>query len=123
MGRVRDTQRSRIYKAEHEATEQFAGARFVQTIPNKELQPWVDAVMRRNAVASRWGRRTIYVQLSHGGGRAHSASDISLGVGARNEWYILHEIAHCLTWRHHEWAPHGPGVRWRVPVPGAHRHR
>ena len=104
----RDTQKARIYKAEHTATDLYSGNHFKQTIPTAELQNWVNKVMARKAIRSRWGRRHINVGLSRGGGKAWSTGYITLGVGARNEWYILHEIAHCLTWRHDEWAPHGP---------------
>lgn len=104
-GKVRDSQMSRLYDAEDTAATRYSGFHFRQAIPNDRLQGWVNEVMHRPAIQSRWGRRRIEVSLTHGGGRG-GYGRIRLGVGARNEWVILHEIAHNLVPHHHAW--HGP---------------
>lgn len=102
----RDTQRKRVYDAEREAAVQHSGHHFKQTIPTHYLQAWVDDVLARPAVRRRWGEVSTTVELTHGGGRSFGGL-IVLGTGARNPWYILHEIAHELLW-HKGYAAHGP---------------
>lgn len=106
MPRPRDNQRQRLYDAEEAAQFKMTGKRWQQTIKNADLQPWVDAVMAKRAISSRWPNKKIKVELGKGGGRGWY-SEISLGVAARNEWVILHEVAHCLV-PHGDYAPHGP---------------
>lgn len=100
-GETRDNQRQRLYDAEHSCHP------WRQTIPTADLQAWVDDLMAMRAIQSRWGQIKITVQLTHGGGRAQIwGRVIRLGVAARNEWVILHEIAHQLVGTHHV-ADHG----------------
>lgn len=88
---TRDNQRSRVYAAERDAFT------WGQTIPNHELDHWLETkVLSRAWFRRRWGNRTIRVELGKGGGLAQG-STIRLGVGARNEWVFLHEVAHVLT--------------------------
>lgn len=113
MTLARDNQKQRVYDAERDAAVVVDGYHYKQTIPNHEVQPWVDAVLSRKAIRARWGNRNIYVGFTHGGGHAHSAGEITLGRDACNPWYILHEIAHCLMWGEphyadEQYAPHGP---------------
>ena len=102
---TRDTQRKRVYDAERAASEAHSGYYFKQTIPNEQVQPWIDKVMRKAAIRKRWGDYRVTWEKSRGGGRTYGGGHIELGVGARNPWYILHEIAHCLSNRG---ASHGP---------------
>ena len=99
--RERDNQRQRVYSAENT----MAGI-WGQTIPNGELQAWVNAALDKRAIRSRWGARSIQVTLGRGGARARGKYEISLGMRSRNPWVICHELAHCLTpW---DLAAHGP---------------
>ncbi len=103
----RDTQRERVYRAERAAAHEVDGEFWKQTIPNDRLQGYVDDVLTRKSVQSRWGRRYIDVGLKRGGrALAHGSSRITLPLGGRNQWVMLHEIAHCLT--PDRYAPHGP---------------
>jgi hypothetical protein len=105
--RPRDTQRERVYRAERAAAAEIDGQFWHQTIPNQRLQGFVDDVLTRKAIQSRWGRRYIDVGLKRGGrALAHGSSRITLPLGGRNQWVVLHEIAHCLT--PDRYAPHGP---------------
>jgi len=89
--RTRDNQRSRVYKAERRTFD------WGQTVPDELLQATVDDVLDRHSVRSRFGSRRINVERGRGGGAAWGKSRITLGVQARNEWVICHEIAHCLN--------------------------
>lgn len=104
MSRERDTQRQRVYDAEN-----AAGINpWVQTIPNADLQAWVDSVLDRRAIRSRWGVRQVRVELTHGrGAHAYGTHTIRASRAARNEYVLLHEIAHTLT-HQRGYAGHGP---------------
>lgn len=100
--RDRDTQRQRVYDAEN-----ASGLNpWQQTIPNADLQAWVDDVLDRRAIRSRWGVRKVRVELTHGrGAHAEGSHTIRASRMGRNEYVMLHEIAHTLT---HGYAGHGP---------------
>ena len=95
----RDTQRSRVYKAEHTI------GTWKQEIPNNQLQAFVNAALDKRAIRSRWGARKVTVELGRNGGIGWR-DRISLGVKARNPHIICHELAHSLT--PNEFADHGP---------------
>ena len=95
----RDTQRSRVYKAE------WTVGTWKQEIPNNELQAFVNAALDKRAIRSRWGARRVVVELGRNGGHGNYRK-ITLGVKARNPHIICHELAHSLTPEH--FAPHGP---------------
>lgn len=100
--RERDTQRQRVYDAEN-----ASGLNpWKQTIANSDLQAWVDGVLDRRAIRSRWGVVRVRVELTHGRG-AHAVGSglIRASRAGRNEYVLLHEIAHTLTYGH---AGHGP---------------
>lgn len=81
----RDTQRERVYRAERAAAAEVDGEFWQQTIPNDRLQGYVDDVLTRKAIQSRWGRRHIDVGLKRGGrALAHGKSRITLPKGGRN---------------------------------------
>ena len=99
----RDSQRSKVY-----AAERACGLCEVkQTIPNDQLQGWVDAVLDRRVIRSRWGTQTATVKLTngYGGARTYGRHKITVSRGGRNEYVMLHEIAHVLT---PEDVGHGP---------------
>jgi putative metallohydrolase (TIGR04338 family) len=91
----RDNQRSKVY-----AAEQASGLMVNrQTIPNAELQGWVNAVLDRRVIRSRWGARSVEVKLTggYGGASAWGSYKITASPSARNEYVMLHEIAHILS--------------------------
>lgn len=106
MQRERDTQRSKVYEAEDKAHWLTYGRSLhARTLANDEVQARIDEIMEMRAIQSRWGRHKIRVTFTHGGGHASSPWEIALGASSRNDWYILHEIAHCLSWN--KGASHG----------------
>jgi putative metallohydrolase (TIGR04338 family) len=96
MARERDTQRSRLYAAEQAAAKSMGMSSRTRTIANDDLQAWVDKMMGSKPIATRW-RQPIRVVLKRGGSAYGGHGAISLPLFARNEWVILHEIAHCLN--------------------------
>lgn len=104
----RDTQRKRLTDAEDAAARATGGHVYAQSIANADLQAWVDAALARRAICTRWPGMRITVGLKRGGS-AYGYRDkrrISLPAWARNEWVILHEIAHVLT--PGRYTAHGP---------------
>ena len=98
--RNRDSQRSKVYGAEHACT----WTEWQQTIPNDQLQYWLDKnILSRAWFRRRWGNRRVTVELGKGGGLAYT-SRFTVGVQARNPWVFCHEMAHILT----KGAAHGP---------------
>lgn len=106
-GERRDQQKSRVYASERSAHERTLGRDiWTQDHTNDRLQARCDEIMAMRAIQSRWGQRKIHVELGRYGGHASGPSTIDLGVKGRNDWVMIHEIAHCLTW--HAPAHHGP---------------
>jgi len=99
----RDSQRHKVYAAEGSSGLNT----FVQTIPDREVQDWVNGILDRRFIRSRWGVRTVQVKLTNGNGGANAwgSYKITASRGARNEYAMLHEIAHVLTPNH---TGHGP---------------
>lgn len=95
----RDTQRSRVYKAE------WAIGAWKQEIPNNQLQTFVDFALDKRAIRARWGARKVWVKLGRNGGHGNY-HQITLGVKARNSHIICHELAHSLM--PDKFADHGP---------------
>jgi putative metallohydrolase (TIGR04338 family) len=102
----RDTQRARLYAAERAAAAAAGDTFHGRTIPNDECQAWVDDLMRRPAMQSRWGIHPIDVIMKRGGSAYGGGGRITLPLFARNPWVILHEVAHNLT--PNRYAAHGP---------------
>lgn len=103
----RDTQRSKVYAAEDAYWRSTHDGRgYFQTIPTADLTAYVNAVLDKRAVRSRWGARSVRVELGRGGARAHGSHTVSFGVNARNELIVCHELAHVLT--PSRYAAHGP---------------
>jgi hypothetical protein len=91
---MRDTQRKRVYKAEHDSSFY----EFKQTIPSDELQEWTENnILSKPWFRKRYGNRYPRVELGRSRGAAYGTSLIRLGVRMRNPWVICHEVAHTLT--------------------------
>lgn len=96
---MRDSQRSKLYKAET-AFRKLELKSPLSDNPLKtvtDAQIYVDEVLRRAWFRKRWGTRLIRVEGGRGGGKAYGSYLITLGVWARQEAVILHEIAHCVA--------------------------
>jgi len=96
--RPRDTQKSRVYRAENSCS----WARFEQTIPNHELQTWAEEnILGKAWFRKRFGNVHVTIELGRNGGVAYSGlftnNRITLGVPFRNAWGMCHEIAHIIT--------------------------
>ncbi len=134
-GRIRDTQKSKVYSAENMAglrkITSKAGKRLLideaRLIPYsgygtsnavlngkpanasiEDCQRYVDHVVRDSWFQRRWGQRTIVVHWKAGGPATGSfgGGRVALPPWSRNEGVILHEIAHNLTTGNV--AAHGP---------------
>ncbi|HEX3623004.1 MAG TPA: hypothetical protein VHT97_11875 [Acidimicrobiales bacterium] len=91
--RPRDSQRSRLYRAEGEVD---AGRR----LPTVErMQAWVDALAATDWFLARWGERAFDVRPGFGHRRATADQHgvLQMPKWARTELVLLHEVAHCLT--------------------------
>ena len=96
----RDSQKSRLYKAEHGVFP------WGQTIPDAELQVWLERkVLARAWFRRRFGNRYPTVWLSSGSGGYAQRDSIRVGRQARNPHVMLHELAHTLVW---DVTSHGP---------------
>lgn len=94
---MRDNQRSKVYQSEREVFT------WGQTIPSDRLNDWAyENIFRRSWYYKRWGNCQPKIELGTSRGVSYGGL-IKLGVGARNEWVICHELAHELT---HD--KHGP---------------
>ena len=94
----RDNQKQRVYNAEKSVYK------FGQTIPTNELQAYANKVLDKRAIRSRWGTRNVRVECGRSSGASYGGR-ITLGVACRNEWVMLHELAHELAPRE---VKHGP---------------
>lgn len=102
---MRDTQKQRVYDSEEAAARACGAEKFGQTIPNDQLQAWVDKALAKRAVRSRWPNDSVEVVLKRGGtaygykfgGSGKYRHRITLPAFSRNPWVILHELAHCLS--------------------------
>lgn len=118
--RQRDSQRSKVYAAET-ATHGWRTPKTAKTIEECSAyahKVLADAVVRRHYPLA----KSMSTSLVVVGGRRRGGSymptyfdwstgytskpTISLGVAARSEWVILHEIAHAIVGHDHAW--HGP---------------
>lgn len=101
----RDVQRQRVYNAER------ALHNYTQTIPNSQLQKFVDDALDKRAVRARWPHAQVEVVLKRGG-KAYGyrygggSGRITLPLFSRNPAIILHEVAHVLT--PNTYQSHGP---------------
>ena len=112
--RPRDSQRSRLYHAERQhsrfAHPRWQGGRRVSTAPDAlptiaECQAYITKITRSAWFRRHFGTYLIAVDNSQGkGGACASRSRIYMSEYYRFPLMLLHELAHCLTWRY---ADHG----------------
>jgi putative metallohydrolase (TIGR04338 family) len=100
--RPRDSQRSRLYRAEDE----LEPGRRLPTVA--VLQGYVDDLAASDWFTARWGARSFDVRPGHGHRRATADRNgvLQLPLWSRTELVVLHEVAHCLT--PERYAAHGP---------------
>jgi len=121
----RDSQRSKVYKAERNAGIQQSvyrktaygsvGNREIQPMTIEECQKMVDKILTSKYVQRkydssgiiRWGK-SIRVVAGKSGGMARDewgVKTISLGIWGRQEFVVIHEVAHHLAGLHnkHNW--------------------
>lgn len=108
---LRDTQRSKVYKAER-VLRQFA-----KPLPKvADVERFVKKQMARKAITNRYPRATRVTKVKDGRGRraacAWAGHTISIPLWARNDAIVLHEMAHIIVNREFwnvDYASHG----WR----------
>lgn len=102
---MRDSQRSKVYKAEREGLKSFS-----KPVPTVEdVKNFTQKTFNKPYITRRYGRhthrngRTLIPAVADGRGtsNAYAYGDwkISIPVWGRQEWVILHELAHILTHR------------------------
>lgn len=101
-GRPRDSQRTRLYRAESEV----ATGRRLPTV--EHMQAYVDELVGAAWFLARWGSTRIEVRPGYGHRRATADENgvLQMPRWARTELVVLHEVAHCLTPA--AFAAHGP---------------
>ncbi len=97
---VRDSQRSKVYKAEKVLLPLAAPLREV-----KDVECFIKKQMARKAITRRYPSATRATEVKDGRGRRHACAfggyAISLPIWARNEAIVIHEMAHIVTNRHY----------------------
>lgn len=107
MKRPRDMQRQRVYDAEGMAFGESA----CEFDTLADVQEFVDRVCARKSVQARYPMAQLGIVVTDGRGRRRGRGGrrgIAVPRRTRSRWYVLHEVAHALTWPHRE-AGHG----WR----------
>lgn len=95
-----DSQRQRVYDAEQSSgLQRRHGDR---TLTMTECEDLIDRALSRKSIQKHYSdaeclRRRVAVARTHGGGRAGWDDEIRLGVWARQEIVVLHELAHLLA--------------------------
>jgi putative metallohydrolase (TIGR04338 family) len=99
---LRDTQRSRVYKAEKAIGTTHSGERLREV---RDVERFIKKQFARKAITRRYPDATRAVKIHDGGGRRAAAAygtwKISLPLWARCELVIIHEMAHIIAHRHY----------------------
>lgn len=98
---MRDTQRSRLYKAEAVLNSFAKPLREIE-----DLQKYTQRILSRQSVQRRYPNLNPHVKVkrpARGQRRAlaYGSRTISLPLWARNEAIVIHEVAHTIAARHH----------------------
>lgn len=122
MSKVRDTQRQRLYDAERAATltPSDTARRLMIDAPRvpstgavtvEACQQYIDHLCQSAWFQRRWGLRKFTARHKAYGSATHTSGwgggIVSLPPWARDEWVLLHEVAHGLT-GYSDCAAHGP---------------
>ena len=97
--KVIDSQRSKVYAAETKFRATTYTSKYSPVISTSinDCQRYVDLVCNQSWFKARFGVCQIQVEAGRNGGLAFGRRLIRLGVWARQETVILHEIAHCIA--------------------------
>ena len=108
--RARDTQRSRVYKAERIALSGMA-----QPLPTvRDVERFVKRVFAMKRVRDAFPnmRADWMPTVRDGRGRRNACGwdgGIKIPLWARNEWVVVHELAHTIAWRQYGYRVAGHG--------------
>lgn len=99
---IRDTQRSRVYKAEKAIWPTHMGRPLREVA---DVQRFIKKQMKRKAITRRYPDAAKTVHVHDGGGKraasAYGTWKISLPLWARHELVVIHEMAHIVAHRHY----------------------
>lgn len=106
---MRDSCRQRVYDAENEV---FGDSSEQMTV--KEMQEFVNRVLSSKKIQKRYRRARYKPTVTDGRGRrrggytpGYNHAEIKMPKFTRSKWYLIHELAHHLSYCLHEpW--HGP---------------
>lgn len=107
----RDSQRSRVYRAEKMTEHLLVGEPWVDMLDQDEVVELVSYVLEHPSVIARWGHKKVTVEFSRRGQYAwamRGESRLHFARGASNPLTVMHELAHLLATKNVE-AHHGPG--------------
>lgn len=103
MSSLRDTQRQKLYNAEHAVHKQLATNLTwpeLEALKNKIVTSTWFVKKYRTRDSGRVAALNIRLEKTHGGGRAERMFDgweIRLGTWARCDLVLIHEITHCVV--------------------------
>lgn len=104
--RERDSQRSKLYRAEN-AYFTKAGLDKTELPEVKDIEVFVKKVLNRAPIQRRYKAAILWGPVKVKDGRGHSKTaeggiwGINMPRFARSRWLVLHELAHTITIRHH----------------------
>jgi putative metallohydrolase (TIGR04338 family) len=99
MVRPRDSQKSRLYKAERAALDKIS--KRLDTID--DITRFVDRIRKRATIVRRYGyelKRSVFI--GDGRGKRNAGGDsrgIYMPKWSRTEYIVLHELSHCIACR------------------------
>lgn len=98
VNKVIDSQKSKVYVAESQFRQTTYTSKYSNRISTSisDCQLYVDLVCNETWFRARFGERKIRVEAGRNGGIAYGYK-MTLGIWARQETVILHEIAHCVA--------------------------
>lgn len=98
--RLRDTQRSRVYKSERKVLHFAKPLREV-----KDIERFIKKQLKRKAITRRYPDATREVLVHDGGGKRNASAyggwKISIPLWARSDLIVIHELAHIVAHRHY----------------------
>lgn len=107
----RDSQQTRVYRAEKMAQHLLLGDYWTQSMTELQVLELMEQTLNHPSVQARWGDHDAAVSFptkGNTGWAERGTGRIHLPPGTRNPLTVLHEVAHLLITRTSE-ADHGPG--------------